>query len=205
MTEITFQAVAIDIVQIVHLFAMGIAIGTVAFADYSMLRRVYEPIRPGWARFLGRIHVFLLVAFMATWVTGLVLIWARTGFDPANFTPKLWVKLAVVTGLLGTAFGIRRIVVPRIIRGAGGTMLDLPWPSKKIIGVFAGLSLAGWSSALILGASDLLKVASFELLFSLLAGFYLTAICAIVGAFWYTHRCYGNPVTRLQRSFSAQW
>ncbi|MEM0923800.1 MAG: hypothetical protein AAGF44_12950 [Pseudomonadota bacterium] len=200
MTEITSQAIALDIVRLLHILVMAVAIGTVAFTDYSMLRRVYEPIRPGWARFLGRIHVFLMVTFGITWATGLILIGAKTGFDPSKFSPVLCAKLAVVSVLLGTAIGIRRIVVPAIMDGVGGTLIDLPWPIKKTIGMFAGLSLAGWTSALIIGGSEVLKAASFETILAVVASIYALAIALVLYLFWYTHRCYGDPLARLQRS-----
>ena len=205
VTDATFTALGLDLARVIHLFAMAIAVGTVAFTDFSMLRRVQEPIRPAWAEFLGRTHHFVVWVTVVIWLSGLCLIWMRTDFQMTAFTPKLWIKLAVVTGLILTAVGIRRSVIPHILKGAGGTLLDLPWRSKRVIALYAGFSIAGWTSALILGGSALLKTASLSLLFPLFSGIYVAIVCAAVVAAWYVHRCYDNPLDRLDRGRTAHY
>ena len=205
MIDLSVSSVLLDAARVVHLFSMAVAIGTVAFTDYSMLRRVQEPIRTGWAQFLARTHFFVVWVTVVIWLSGLCLIWFRTEFQIEAFTAKLWVKLLVVSLLVLTASGIRHLVVPLIVKGAGGTMLDLPWRTKRVIAVFAGMSVAGWTSALILGGSKILAAAPLGVLLPVFAALYAVVILTMLGLARYAHRIYDNPMDRLERRPAAHF
>ncbi|MEM7506441.1 MAG: hypothetical protein AAF415_06825 [Pseudomonadota bacterium] len=203
--ELTLAGIGLDLARIVHLFAMAVAVGTVAFTDFSMLRRLQVPIRHGWIGFLTMTHQFVVWVMVVIWVSGLCLIWLRTDFQVEAFTPKLWAKLTVVNILLLTAVGIKRFVVPRIIEGAGGTMLDLPWRAKRAIAIFAGLSVAGWSSALILGGSDLLKPVGPGILSLIFGAVYLTTVSAALAMAWRAHLIYSSTLPGIDHRISSRY
>ena len=168
--------IALDAVRITHLLAIAVGLGTMVFTDLTTLRRVERPVGADYLRLLDSAHSIMMPALVLAWISGLGLIWVRTGFDLSAFTPKLWTKLIVVSGLTATAFAIRRLVMPILQRADGRVLMELDLEEKLILGTCASLSMSGWGMALVLGASQVFKTADWSVLIGSMLLVYATAL-----------------------------
>lgn len=174
-------AIAIDALRFCHLLSVAVGLGMAFCADMSLLRRLHEPITPDVLRSLHRAHRLIAVALVAMWLTGLALIYVRTGFDLAAFSPKLFAKLAVVTVLTLNSWMIGAVAMPAIYRATGRCIAALPFRQRLIFALAGGASTASWLLALALGSSKVLAVSGAGLFFVLVPGSYaLGLVCAAV-------------------------
>ncbi|MEM0942704.1 MAG: hypothetical protein AAGI70_02040 [Pseudomonadota bacterium] len=174
--HIFLQILAIDVVRIVHLVAIAVGLGTMVSTDINTFRRVGRPIT---AEFLGAVegaHRIMMPALMVAWVSGICLIYARTGFELASFSPKLWVKLMVVGVLTVTAVLVKWRVMPILEGARGDTLMEVRLDDKIVLALCAALSMSGWTSALILGASVAVKSAGWSFLVGVMLLIYAFAL-----------------------------
>ena len=167
---------ALDLIRIIHLLAIAIGLGTMVFTDLTTLRRVEQPVGGDYLKLLDGAHAIMMPALLVAWASGIALIGARTGFDIGAFTPKLWCKLFVVTGLTVTAVLVRHKVMPILRASEGSVLMELPLDQKLVLGVIASLSMSGWGMALVLGASTAVKTAGWDVLFGCLLLGYAAAL-----------------------------
>jgi len=95
-----------DAIRYVHLVAVAVGLGTAFVADLTALRHMGSGITPRVLDTLHTCHRIIWPALAVMWLSGLVLIGIRTGYVIADFSPKLWTKIAVVTLLTFNAFAI---------------------------------------------------------------------------------------------------
>jgi hypothetical protein len=152
-----------------HLAAMSAALGAVIFADTTILRRIGRPTTPQQLAVIHHAHGVISIALALLWVTGIALLGLKTSFDPANFTPKLMAKLATVTLLTMTALTMARVAVPYLTEHVGQCLLNAPLADRCTLAFCAGMSAGGWSTALMLGSSKILKTAGDEVVMLSLA------------------------------------
>ena len=95
------QDIILDLVRGPHLLGVIIAMGAAIYYDLRSLHRIFQPLSATDIEEVRRIHIIVATGFTAIWMTGLGLLWIRTGFDVASFSPKLWCK----TDYCHTAFG----------------------------------------------------------------------------------------------------
>ncbi len=169
-----------DLVRLAHLMAMAVGLGTMVSTDIMTLRRVERRISGEYCRAIESAHRIMMPAILAAWITGIVLIAIRTGFDPANFTPKLAAKLTVVSLLTITAVVVKWQVMPIIARAEGVTLMETSLRDKLVLAVCAAMSMSGWSLALLLGASVTFKTADWPTLVALLVTVYMVALATAV-------------------------
>lgn len=165
-----------DVVRLAHLLAISVGLGTMVATDIGTLRRVERAVDGEYCRAVENAHRLMMPALMLAWASGIVLIGMRTGFDLNAFSPKLWAKLVVVTTLTLTAFVVQWQVMPIIHRAKGATLMEVGLRDKLVLAVCAGLSMSGWTTALVLGASQFFKTAGWVTVISLLAVIYVVAI-----------------------------
>ncbi|MEM9010413.1 MAG: hypothetical protein AAGE18_04250 [Pseudomonadota bacterium] len=181
------MALLTDIVRIGHLFFMAMGIGCVVATHAGTLRSLNAPLSAPRLAQIEHVHGLLMAALVGAWVTGVVLVYLRTGGVIAEFSPKLWIKLMVVSVLMLTALAVRRHVMPVLEAAVGRRLLDLGFGAKLRLAVFSGLSAAGWSSALILGASQAVKAMDWAPLISFFGLLYLAGLGGAVTAAAFAH------------------
>ena len=171
--------VAIDLVRAGHLLCFAMGMGIAFFFDFRTLQSMNVPIEPDDMEVLHEIHSWIMFAFLGLWVTGLTLVYVRTGSDLNNFTPKLYTKLAVMVLMTANAVAISRYVIPAMKKYTGRTILRIPFLQLVGITQCAINSAAFWIAGLVLGSSVFLKTSGWELLLPAMIGW--LALCTIVG------------------------
>jgi hypothetical protein len=177
MNELLFS----DIVRFGHLLAVAVGLGAAVMADLVLLGRITGRIDAETVRNLVRAHRVIGVALLAMWCSGAILIWLRTGFDPAQVSPKLLSKLVVVTLLTTNAMVIGRLALPLIESYAGRSLMWLPTPDKMLLAAIASVSSISWLLALAFGASKILAAAGWPVFVLLLPTAYGLAIAGGIG------------------------
>ena len=181
------SVLANDLIRLAHLAAMAVGLGTMVSTDIMTLRRVERRISNEYCRAIESAHRIMMPALLAAWVTGMVLIGLRTGFDPAAFTPKLVAKLTVVSLLSITAVVVKWQVMPIIARAKGETLMEVPLAGKLILALCAAMSMSGWGLALLLGASETFRTADAATLTALLVATYAVAVATALYAAFALH------------------
>ncbi|MCB1341329.1 MAG: hypothetical protein KDK24_09735 [Pseudooceanicola sp.] len=166
----------LDLARAGHLTGIACGLGLALVADLVALRSFLSPVGSRDVWMLRCLHRIILGGLALLWVSGLYILWIRTGFDIAQFSPKLVVKLAVVTLLSLNALMIGSWALPRYARLAGLRFGDFPMQDRLRLSTIAGVSLSCWLSALALGVFSQLKVMDFATLQMIFAPLFLTAI-----------------------------
>ncbi|MEM7547903.1 MAG: hypothetical protein AAF367_20450 [Pseudomonadota bacterium] len=146
-----------DLVRLIHMLCFAVGIGCAVFLESVVLGRARIRVDLEELALIERGHRLIFRALVGLWISGLILIAIRTNLDPAAITPKLFAKLAVVTVLTLNAAMIAWFVNPLMNSIAFGQLSDLGRRDLCTVGAAAGLSGAGWISALMLGAITALK------------------------------------------------
>ena len=100
----------------------------------------------------------------------------RTGFDLANFTPKLFSKLAVVSMLTLNALVIGGIAMPLVQRNIGRSLLDLPLSRQFGCACVGAVSSTSWLIALAMGESKVLAASGWNVFVELVPLAYLASL-----------------------------
>lgn len=130
-------------------------------------------------------HHMIISAMLGLWVTGLSLIYLRTGFEISEFAPKVFMKLVVVSLLSVNAVIISTYVLPVLERFKDRPLLAMPITYKLPMAVSAASSIICWFSALALGSMAFFKTQTWETLISSFAVVYLAGlIVAVSVALW---------------------
>lgn len=158
----------IDLVRILHLVFFALGMGSGLFFDWRAMRRFHKPFSDHDLAQFHEVHRFVFIALSGLWLTGLALIYIRTGFQLSEFSPKLWTKMIVVTALTANAFVIGHFVLPCIARAIGQRAMDMKLHTLICMTATTSLSIFCWLAGLVLGASVTLKTADWTLLGSLL-------------------------------------
>ncbi len=142
-----------DLLVIGHLGALAVGLGTVLRTDMRMLLRLRDRFTGQDFTALTTAHHAIGLSILALWATGLGLFVLKTGGDPAAASPKLVAKLVTVSWLSLTAACMSTFGLPLLARAVGRPLAGLPLVLRLKLAVFAGMSAAGWGTALLLGAA----------------------------------------------------
>ena len=176
-----------DLLVLGHLLSLAVGLGTVLLTDLHLARHAFRRIQDEDVKLVGKAHHVITAALWGLWVTGLGLFYLKTNGDLAAASPKLWAKLATVMMLTATAVAIARIVVPQFRATLGNRLIDLGLGTKLMLGSLAGMSAAGWMTALLLGGAETTRTAAFNELGALLATTFGAAQLVIGGLILVTH------------------
>ena len=165
-----------DTVRAMHLLGLAIGFGVAIVADVSAARLMVRPLDAREIQALHRFHRMVTLGLILFWTSGLALLWLRTGFDAAKFSPKLMTKLGVVTLLTGNAVLIGRIGLPIIDAMRGLRFGALPAAARFQVAALGALSSACWIAALALGVFSQLKTMEWSLLSEIVGLIYLVAL-----------------------------
>ncbi|MEM7271206.1 MAG: hypothetical protein AAF401_18360 [Pseudomonadota bacterium] len=153
-----------DLVRVAHFIGFAIGIGAAVFLEGLVLSRARVAIEEEELALIEHGHRLILGALGVLWLTGLALVGLKTGFDPALITGKLQAKMWIVAALTANAFVIAWVATPLLRNALYRSLSDMPVAELAMIGAAAGLSAAGWISALVLGAVGHLAALSFDTL-----------------------------------------
>lgn len=162
----------LDAARMAHLIGLALGLGLALCADLLALRALRMPITERDVWILKALHRIILGGLLLLWISGLFILYLRTGFDTALFSPKLMAKLAVVTLLSLNALSISTNAIPGFAAQTGRTFGAFPLGLRLRLSLIAGLSASCWISALVLGAFSQLKPMLFDGLFYVLAPVY---------------------------------
>ncbi len=171
-----------DAARAIHLLGLALGFGVAIMADLKATRML---IRPLDAREIDTLHAYhrtVALGLALFWASGLVLIWLRTGFQPENFSPKLLAKLGIVTLLTVNAIMIGRIGLAALDRWYGFRFGAIPFADRARLSALAGLSGAGWISALTLGVFSKMKTMNWETLSEIIGVIYLLGLFAALAS-----------------------
>lgn len=152
----------LDAIRTLHLLGLAVGLGLALCADVLALKSMILPISRRDVWLLGLMHRAILIGLGLLWGSGIALLHIRTGWDPAQFSPKLTIKLAVVAVLSLNALLVGFYVLPTFERHSGRLFGDIGAPARIGLSAIAGLSLSCWVSALGLGAFGLLRAMGFD-------------------------------------------
>lgn len=169
-----------DTLRAGHLLGLAMGMGLAFGADLLALRMIFKPVseRDFWLFY--RLHGIIAISLGLLWVTGLGLLYVRTGLDPANVTPKLLVKLGVVGLLTINAMAVGTFVLPCLARNIGYRFGDMEAKEILRLSTIAGVSMSCWLSALALGVFTRLKPMSFQALADVFAPIFVFGFTAAI-------------------------
>ena len=173
-----------DAARAVHLIGLALGFGVAIVADLSAARTLVRPLSWSEIETLEKYHRMVAVGLTLFWVSGLILLFLRTGFVLENFSPKLIAKLGVVTLLTVNAVLIGKIGLAAIVDWQGVRFGVLPLMERLRLCALAGLSGAGWISALSLGVFSTLKTMPWPVLSELIGAIYLVGLVGSAGPGW---------------------
>jgi len=171
-----------DAARAVHLLGLALGFGVAIMADLSAARMLIRPLDGREIDLLHAYHRTVAIGLTLFWASGLVLLWLRTGFQPENFSPKLMAKLGIVTLLTVNAVMIGRIGLPALDKWFGCRFGAIPLGERARLSALAGLSSAGWISALVLGVFSTMRTMNYETLSGIIGAIYLLALLGAIAA-----------------------
>ena len=157
-----------DLLVIGHLAALAVGLGTVLRTDMRILLRLRDRFTGQDFTALTTAHYTIGWSILTLWVMGLGLFVLKTGGDPAAASPKLVAKLITVSWLSLTAACMSAFGLPMLARAVGRPLAELPLVLRMKLAIFAGMSAAGWGTALLLGAAGTTLAAEWAALRELL-------------------------------------
>ncbi|MEX0339789.1 MAG: hypothetical protein AB3N11_12210 [Arenibacterium sp.] len=170
----------IDAARAVHLIGLAVGFGLAICADVLAAKSVFAPIARRDVDLLQLLHRAILAGLVLLWSSGLVLLYVRTGFDLAAFSPKLAFKLGVVLLLTANAFVIGRFALPVYRANAGRRFGEITLTTRMRLASIAAVSASCWLSAMALGVFSQLKPLGVEALQSLFAPLFLFGLLGAV-------------------------
>lgn len=171
--------VLVDLIRIAHLICFAAGMGMALFLDVRSFWRLNLPVTQSDLDEQSRIHAWIIAAFIGLWISGLTLIYVRTGFVLAEFSPKLVLKVVLMALMSANAVLISRRVLPLLRRNLGRSILDLPALPRFLVVQIAIASMFFWTSGLILGSSVAVKTAQWDVLIPLALGW--LAVMSVFG------------------------
>lgn len=192
-TDLLTSALIEDGVRYVHLLSVAIGIGASFFADLSVFQNVKKPVSDGLLDTLSKCHRVVWAALIVMWISGVAMIYLRTNFILADFSPKLYTKILVVSILAINAILIGEIAQPALARMLGRSPLEMPLRMKLPLATMAGVSTLSWLFALALGSSKFLAQGGSEMFYTLVMASYGTCLVVAVGTAVALHMAMTSP------------
>ena len=167
-----------DAARAVHLLGLALGLGFAIKADVIASRFLMRPLGDHEIGTLNTYHRTVSWGLFLFWISGLVILWFRTGFDPDQFSPKLLAKFAVVSLLTANAVLIGRYGLGTLQKSRNFRLGDLTFWRRVTLCTIGALSMASWASALALGVFQGFKTMPFLMLWETLGLIYAGAMLA---------------------------
>lgn len=152
MTDLLF-----DIFRVAHMGAFAAGLGTAAFLEICLAKRLRECIDLESLRLILTGHEIIKLAVIGLWVTGLGLMYFRLVVFDDPFTAKLAAKVLIVSALSVNMILIDRFLIPEIFLYEDQRLSDIHPQTLAQFGAIVGFSGGVWISALLLGGIGFLK------------------------------------------------
>ena len=165
-----------DFMRAAHLLGMALGFGIAVLADLWAARAVIRALDDRDIETLEQLHRLVTMGLALLWVSGVCLLWLRTGFELDRFTPKLTAKLGIVVFLTVNALAIGTIGLPTMRSFQSWRFGDLPMPQRLQLSALATISMACWISALTLGVFSQLKPLQWDVLSLYIGVVYFAAL-----------------------------
>lgn len=191
---------AIDLVRYAHLLCVAIGLGTSVVADYLAFRSLTRPITAEFIHTIHSLHRLVAFALAGMWMSGLLLVYIRTGFAFENFTPKLDSKLLIVTILTLNALLIGRLAIPSLAANVGRSVFELSLPQMVGAALISGFSTTSWLIALLMGVSKVVAKSGWPLFLVGIPVAYALSVIASAMVLIVLH----SRVNRMQRQQAAR-
>lgn len=146
-----------DVARSLHLAGMAMGLGLAICADWLVFTKLFRPITLADVDKLRWMHRAIQIGLAVLWASGLTILWLRTGFDVDQFTPKLMVKLFVVTILTVNALAIGGAALSSIDSMVGQRLGAMDLRTRFFASIIMGVSVFCWMSALALGVFTRLR------------------------------------------------
>jgi hypothetical protein len=170
-----------DVIRLSHILVVSVGFGAAFLADFYTLTCLGRPVDDPLVHTLEVCHGLIWKALLGMWLTGVAMIFLRTGFIIENFSPKLFTKLITVSVLTLNATLIGMIAMPILMACKGRSLLTLPLGRKLGLGIIGALSSTSWLLAMSLGISKVLAQSGWDVFVRLLPLAYAVgALAAIV-------------------------
>lgn len=188
----------LDVVRYGHLLSVALGLGVAISADVQVVRSLTRPVTGELVRQIAQCHRMIWIALWGMWLTGLALVYLRTGFELSAFTPKLFAKLGIVGILTLNAMLMGHVGLPLLAGAEGQAPKDLPLAQKIVAGWLGAISTTSWLMALALGSSTALKTAGWSVFSVTLPVGYMLAIAGATMAIIALHAL-GSVVGQVRR------
>jgi hypothetical protein len=162
-----------DVFRFSHILVVAIGFGAAALADIHTITRIHRKVDDALLTTLHACHRLVWATLVLMWLTGAVMVFIRTGFDLANFTPKLFSKLITVGILTANAVLISNYAMPVLMANCGKSILMLPLTVKLRLAGLGAVSAASWLLAMAIGVSKVLAASGWLVFIAVLPGFYI--------------------------------
>lgn len=169
-----------DAARFIHFIGFALGIGAGSFADFSILRKINTDITTCDLGNLETVHKIVWTGLGLLWVSGLIILYTKTGFSILEFTPKLIMKLAVVVLLTVNAFLLGLWAIPILKKNINRPYISFSLEHKTVLSLLASISVCSWLSGLILGIFSTLRPADFDIILPIFATLYGLAIIGSV-------------------------
>lgn len=170
------QVLWLDIARAAHMIGLAVGLGLALCADVLAVKSMFLRVTDRDVWLLRLLHRSILVGLALLWTSGLYLLHIRTGWDLAQFSPKLIVKLCVVAVLSVNALVIGGYALPSYSENVGRRFGAFDLPSRIGLSGIAGVSVSCWLAALSLGVFSQLKTMSFEQLQAIMLPMFLIGL-----------------------------
>lgn len=150
----TFMA---DTARAIHLLGLALGLGFAIKADFFASRFMLRPLSDYELASLYTYHRTISFGLGLFWISGIALLYLRTGFQAENFSPKLLAKIAVVSVLTINAVLIGRFALTALRRSRQFRLGDLTFWRRLQLCTIGAMSMASWVAALMLGVFQVLK------------------------------------------------
>jgi hypothetical protein len=148
----------IDLARFAHIITVAVGFGAAFLTDMHAVTRLSGTIDKSFLSTLRNFHTTIAISVVAMWITGLLMVFIRTGFDVSLFSPKLISKLVIVSILTLNAIVIGKFIMPILEDSVGQSLLWLPFPTQLMLAGVGAISTSSWLLALLLGSSKVLAV-----------------------------------------------
>lgn len=158
------EELALDAARAAHLAAFAGGFALAVAAQRRAAAGLFRPVTEADLRATLRAHRLIAFALAGLWITGLWLVFLRTGFGAEAMSPKLRLKIAVVGLLSLDGLLIHAFALPAYRRAVGRSLSGFRVVPRLALALLGAVSAASWSAALVLGSSGILRVAGWDLL-----------------------------------------
>lgn len=158
----------IDVLRAAHLLFFAAGMGAALYFDFEKFRTLQKPLSEADVWNFTWLHHWISYALGGLWATGIILIYVRTNFVIAEVSPKLRLKVGLMSFMVLNAWLIGRFVLPSLKANVGRSIASFSAIQFVVFGQIGILSMFLWTSGLVLGSSVVVRTASWDILLPLI-------------------------------------